>query len=408
MESSLFELLARSSAAGSAAIALVLLLRRQIRTIFGARLAYQSWAIVPVVLVAAALPSMHVQHTTALAFMPTLQAASDSVQIEAAAGMTLGAWLIALWAAGAAASGLNMIGAHLHFLRRLGALAQQGGVHFASGATEGPALLGLFRPRIVVPADFAARYDAGEQALIIAHETRHAQRGDPFANALIALAQCAFWFNPLVHIAAPRCRFDQELACDADVMQRHPGMAQAYAAAMLKTQFGSTPVLTTCHWQSSHPLKERIMQLKRTSPTSGRRRAGRIVLAALACSGMLAIVAARAESAATPSYTVAFTLTHEGETSTPSVMVAEGEQFAMRGENKGKSWAGEFLVTRDKKGIVWLKSQFTLDGKQGGIHNGGLRPGEKVHLSIRSDDGQWRELLAMDASVTPVGNAGKR
>ena len=72
-----------------------------------------------------------------------------------------------------------------------------------------------------VPADFAARYSADEQDLIIAHERQHAARHDPAANALLALLQCAFWFNPLMHLAASRFRFDQELACDAAVMARH-------------------------------------------------------------------------------------------------------------------------------------------------------------------------------------------
>ena len=50
--------------------------------------------------------------------------------------------------------------------------------------------------------------------------------------------------------------------------------------------------------------------------------------------------------------------------------------------------------------------QFTFDGRKSGIHNGGLRPREKVNLSLR--DGQWRETMKVEASVTPVGNTGKR
>ena len=42
----------------------------------------------------------------------------------------------------------------------------------------------------------------------------------PEANAVLTSLQCISWFNPPMHLAASRCRFDQELACDADVMAR--------------------------------------------------------------------------------------------------------------------------------------------------------------------------------------------
>ena len=37
-------------------------------------------------------------------------------------------------------------------------------------------------------------------------------------NAVVEVACCANWFNPLVHLAAHRLRTDQELACDATVI----------------------------------------------------------------------------------------------------------------------------------------------------------------------------------------------
>ena len=242
-------------------------------------------------------------------------------------------------------------------MRSLGPLLERDGIHVAAHARQGPALLGLWRPRIVVPADFATRYSGAEQQLIIAHERQHAMRRDPAANAALALLQCAFWFNPLIHIAASRCRFDQELACDEGVMARHGAQRQAYAAAMLKTQGGGATALATCHWQSSHPLKERIMQLKRSTPGAPRRHAGRLIIAILGCASVLATMAARAESPASgPFYEVAINF---GTGVTPLVRVEAGKEFKIGSNEPGAHWTGEFRITPEKDNSVMVKTHIT-------------------------------------------------
>ncbi|MDZ4048456.1 MAG: TonB family protein, partial [Pseudoxanthomonas sp.] len=91
---------------------------------------------------------------------------------------------------------------------------------------------------------------------------------------------CLFWFNPLVHMAARRFRLDQELACDAAVLRRHPNQRRSYGEAMLKTQLAAISLPLGCHWPSRHPLKERISMLKQSAPGPARRRFGSGVIAA--------------------------------------------------------------------------------------------------------------------------------
>src|SRR6185503_20979525 len=98
------------------------------------------------------------------------------------------------------------------------------------------AVVGALDPHVVVPSDFEARFDAEERVLVLAHEWAHLRRQDARVNALVALLQCAFWFNPLVHLAARAIRMDQELACDAAVIAQFPEARRRYAEAMLKTQ----------------------------------------------------------------------------------------------------------------------------------------------------------------------------
>jgi len=76
---------------------------------------------------------------------------------------------------------------------------------------------GLWRPRIVVPADAASWSDERLWA-VLAHELAHVQRFD-WPVQLAAEALCAaLWFNPLAWIVARRLREEGERACDDVVL----------------------------------------------------------------------------------------------------------------------------------------------------------------------------------------------
>src|SRR5690606_9403191 len=110
------------------------------------------------------------------------------------------------------------------------------------------------RPRIVLPAGFEQRYSDRERQLVLLHERVHLRRGDIAINALLALLQCLYWFNPLLPLALRRCREDQELSCDERVIARGDGARRSYANAMLKTGLAESPLPVGCHWQDHHPL----------------------------------------------------------------------------------------------------------------------------------------------------------
>ena len=50
----------------------------------------------------------------------------------------------------------------------------------AADPSIGPALVGVLRPRLVLPADFETRFDARERALILAHEEVYVNIGERF------------------------------------------------------------------------------------------------------------------------------------------------------------------------------------------------------------------------------------
>ena len=347
MASELMPLVLRTALCTSLAILMLLALRAPLRRWLGAQLAYQAWLIVPLVAVAANLPK---RSATVFITAPALAPVRELAALAAPVPANQVDALLAIWACGAVALALWFFLAHRSFLRKAGRLTRSGDVHI-SGADVGPASVGLFRPRIVLPHDFAQRYSPAEQALVLAHERTHIARRDALANLAAALFQCVFWFNPLVHIGARSFRQDQELACDASVMQQHPGQRRTYAEALFKCHTGAFAGIN-CHWQAHHPTKERLMNLQHTPPATARRLAGRCMLALLALGAFGATLGVRAEQAASaPSYSVAMTLDAGGERSAPRIVTTAGEKFAVASGD----WRIEMTARPGPQpGQVWL------------------------------------------------------
>src|SRR5581483_10770674 len=88
-------------------------------------------------------------------------------------------WVAAIWLIGACSAFVLLVRAQRRFVRALGRLLPlDTDVVRAESSSGSPALVGAWRPRIVLPADFETRYDAAERALILAHERTHRARGD--------------------------------------------------------------------------------------------------------------------------------------------------------------------------------------------------------------------------------------
>jgi bla regulator protein BlaR1 len=288
--------LAFSALVATAAILLVLLLRKSVRARFGANVAYALWALVPLATATALLPapvqavrfsSINWDDAPALA---AINVSATSSQFDVMSG------LLAAWLLGLAICVSRLIWQQRSFVRALGRLSAFG-EQFRTVRAESiagcPALVGAWRPRIVLPADFEQRYSTIERELILAHERAHCARGDVQSNVAAAALRCLYWFNPLFHFAASRFRFDQELACDAAVIARFPEARRPYADAMLKTQLADIGLPAGCYWQSSHPLKERISMLKQPLPGRARRGLGLFTAIAFVAGGTYAAWAAQ-------------------------------------------------------------------------------------------------------------------
>ncbi len=253
--------------AAAAAVALVMLARRKMHRVIGPDATYLLWAIVPVAMLATLIPARTIEVIKTETPLSTLAAGSvTQLPAEAVNWAEFGAGLLVLvWAAGAVAMLRSLAKRQRLFMDDVGL------------RKAGPAVIGFFYPHIVTPADFSHRFSDRERKLILAHEQVHLERHDVRINALATLVRCLCWFNPLVHIGARLLRADQELSCDATVMEHRPRARRVYAETLLKTQLTDRPLPVGCYWpaeslwKTSHPLRERIAMLAR-SPFSRRRR----------------------------------------------------------------------------------------------------------------------------------------
>lgn len=275
------EILLRANLALAVAVAGVMVLRLPVRRLFGARIAYGLWILPPLAVLAMLVPARVVTLRLAAAAMeatettlPSAAPAPDAPPFDALP------WLVALWLAGVSACLAWQTWRQLRFARA------------ARAGRAGPAVVGLLRPRVVTPADFAQRYTPAEREVVLAHERVHLERGDPAVNAGLALLTCVNWFNPAAHAMSHWLKIDQELACDARVVAAHPRARKAYAQAMLKTQLAARPIPLGCHW-SSHPLAERVRLLTRPAPSRARRLIGAGLTVTLALTAAVGAWAAR-------------------------------------------------------------------------------------------------------------------
>lgn len=286
-------------AASAFLIALVLLVRGPVRRSFGAPVAYALWSLPLLRLVLPPLPESVREQvaapiTGALA-APIAQVGEQvAVFIAPAAGdaaapqfLSLGSSLAVLWGFGAAAFiGWHVL-AYCRFRRRLLASATEveqahGVTVIESAAATGPLAFGVLHRFVAFPRDFAARYDADEQRLALAHELGHHARGDLLANWFALSVLALHWFNPLAWYAFRAFRADQEMANDARVLaQLGPSARHAYACAIVKAAHGGA-IAAACHLHTVDDLKGRLRMLGKGRPSRQRTLVG---LAAVIATG---------------------------------------------------------------------------------------------------------------------------
>lgn len=411
--------LLEATVASSSAVVVLLSLRRSVRAVFGAQVAYAIWWMVPAAMIAVLLPAMQTASPQTVVVFVQSVAPATAIRVADLEAMDSVPWLVAVWLAGAGAMALRFVHRQRAFERSLGRIViRADGMQQAQSVAGLPAALGLWNPRVIVPSDFDQRYAAEEQCLLREHERAHIRHGDLQWNAFAALVRCMFWFNPLLHWVARYFRHDQELACDQRVMARHPHARRSYGEAMLKTQLAAQVPPVGCHWGFSHPLTERIAMLKTPVPTKNRRLAGIACLFALtvACGYAAWATQPVKKTAEIPADSIGVELSmqiDDGAAEEKTFVIRPGAPISMTHTMGGHVWSVTAKAGRgqgQEAGMLMFDASLMKDGKEIGTPRIGTRSGLPGVIRIGEDksavggkfEGVKLEVVITDPTVAPT------
>jgi beta-lactamase regulating signal transducer with metallopeptidase domain len=124
---------------------------------------------------------------------------------------------------------------------------------------QAPAVIGWFRPIVLLPVTALTGLSEEQLQLVIVHELAHIQRLDPFVNVFQICVETLLFYHPAVWWLNQRIRAEREHCCD-DVALSICGNPVEYARALtLMEEWRSAPALAMA--ANRGPLSERIFRV---------------------------------------------------------------------------------------------------------------------------------------------------
>jgi BlaR1 peptidase M56 len=173
------------------------------------------------------------------------------------------------------------------------ALADGSVVH-ESAIVAAPLTAGVFRPRIILPANWRA-WPAETLRAVITHERTHLRRRDPLIALAARVNRCVFWFHPLAWWLESKLASVAEFACDETASRACRAPAE-YAQMLVEIADDVRRHGGRLAWQGiavsgNGQLKDRIERLLAGTPWPA---ASRRKKALVACACVLAVAIAAA------------------------------------------------------------------------------------------------------------------
>ncbi|MBN2131958.1 MAG: M56 family metallopeptidase [Sedimentisphaerales bacterium] len=162
-----------------------------------------------------------------------------------------------------------------------------------------PAVCGLFRPTILVPAAVLEKLSVDDLRAVLIHEVAHIKRGDLWLHSAQTLLQIVYFYNPFVWLANARVRGIRERAVDETVLVALGAEAGSYSRTLIDiaemTFFRPNPALRLIGVaESKKSLEARIKHMiTRPIPKSARVGAVGFLSIAMVAALLLPMAAAR-------------------------------------------------------------------------------------------------------------------
>lgn len=277
-------------------ITFVLLVRRPVAKLFGAKAAYALWALPfirlilpPIILPASLAPQTGTITTTYTVTLqePTGGAIAPAAESAAAVDWTpyiLGAWLLGM---------AVFLIVRFRFYFQMRAALLQGAVPVGEDGkirlvetpgTQSPIAFGVLDKVIALPVGFMALTERTQRDLALEHELAHHSAHDLLANFLVQPLFALHWFNPLGWYGWRAMRRDQEAACDARVMAaRDEKDRAAYASVIASFAAGPNVALAApmaCPVIGEKSIIHRLRSLTMNDISQRRRWTGRLMMGA--------------------------------------------------------------------------------------------------------------------------------
>jgi beta-lactamase regulating signal transducer with metallopeptidase domain len=132
---------------------------------------------------------------------------------------------------------------------------------------QAPAVVGWFRPVVLLPMSALTGLSAQQLESVIAHELAHVKRLDAFVNLFQIAVETLLFYHPAVWWLSKRIRVERENCCD-DVAISVCGNAVEYARALATmAEWQSAPEMAMAANRS--PLTERVARLLGVTKLNG-------------------------------------------------------------------------------------------------------------------------------------------
>ncbi|HEV3024315.1 MAG TPA: M56 family metallopeptidase, partial [Pirellulales bacterium] len=129
-----------------------------------------------------------------------------------------------------------------------------------SAAVEVPAVVGCFRPVILLPIGMLTGLSVAHVESILAHELAHIRRHDFLVNAVQSLIETLLFYHPCVWWISARIRDERELCCDETAVEVC-GDALVYARALTGLEELRPPARLAMALSGGGPLLGRIRRM---------------------------------------------------------------------------------------------------------------------------------------------------